>query len=89
MPGGSRSAALDRPSVVVHAAVSLDGATTGVAVDVGRFYELAATWSEDVTLTGAGTILAQAAALEGDAGPGPAEHGPLLAVVDSRARVTA
>lgn len=89
MPSGSLSPTLDRPLVVVHVAVSLDGATTGFAVDVGRFYELSATWSEDVTLTGADTILAQAAALEEEAGPGPADHGPLLAVVDSRARVHA
>ena len=42
-----------RPHVVAHVAVSLDGATTGFEPDVGRFYELARTWSEDVTLAGA------------------------------------
>ncbi|MDR7385020.1 dihydrofolate reductase family protein [Promicromonospora iranensis] len=78
-----------RPHVVVHVAVSVDGATTGFAPDVGRFYELARTWHEDVTLAGADTILAQEEALAAQPGPGPADGGPLLAVVDSRRRVRA
>jgi 2,5-diamino-6-(ribosylamino)-4(3H)-pyrimidinone 5'-phosphate reductase len=77
-----------RPRVVVHAAVSLDGATTGFTPAVGLFYELAATWDEDVTLTGADTILAQEPALATAAQPGPSPSGPLLVVVDSRARVS-
>jgi 2,5-diamino-6-(ribosylamino)-4(3H)-pyrimidinone 5'-phosphate reductase len=76
-----------RPYVVVHVAVSLDGATTGFAADVERFYALVPTWQEDVTLVGADTILAQEQALEAAPRPGPAPDGPLLAVVDSRARV--
>lgn len=83
-PAGSR-----RPHVVVHAAVSLDGATTGFEADVGTFYELAATWREDVTLTGADTVLAQEPALAGAPAPGPLPEGPLLVVVDSRGRVGA
>ena len=79
--------ASERPHVVVHAAVSLDGATTGFDADVGTFYELTATWREDVTLTGADTILAQEAFLASAPQPGPARDGPLLAVVDGRARV--
>jgi 2,5-diamino-6-(ribosylamino)-4(3H)-pyrimidinone 5'-phosphate reductase len=75
--------------VVVHVAVSVEGATTGFTPDIGRFYELAATWSEDLTLAGADTILAQEPALAGASGPGPAPDGPVLAVVDGRARVTA
>lgn len=78
-----------RPYVVLHVAVSVDGATTGFTPDVARFYELARTWREDVTLTGADTILAQEPALEAQPGPGPADAGPLLAVVDSRRRVRA
>lgn len=78
-----------RPHVVVHVAVSVDGATVGFAPDVARFYELAGTWHEDVTLTGADTILAQEPALEAQPGPGPSDDGPLLAVVDSRRRVRA
>jgi 2,5-diamino-6-(ribosylamino)-4(3H)-pyrimidinone 5'-phosphate reductase len=72
----------------VHVAVSLDGATTGFTPDVGLFYELAATWDEDVTLTGADTIVAQEPALATAAQPGPSPTGPLLVVVDSRARVS-
>ncbi|HEX2103644.1 MAG TPA: dihydrofolate reductase family protein [Solirubrobacteraceae bacterium] len=80
---------MTRPYVVVHTAVSLDGATTGYEPDVGRFYALARTWNEDVTLTGADTILAQQAALAAVPRPGPAAGGPLLAVVDGRHRVEA
>jgi 2,5-diamino-6-(ribosylamino)-4(3H)-pyrimidinone 5'-phosphate reductase len=76
-----------RPHVVIHVAVSLDGATTGFDPDVERFYELARTWREDVTLVGADTIVAQEEALAAVPRPGPAPDGPLLAVVDGRARV--
>jgi 2,5-diamino-6-(ribosylamino)-4(3H)-pyrimidinone 5'-phosphate reductase len=76
-----------RPFVIAHVAVALDGATTGFEARVGPFYELAATWSEDVTLVGADTILAQGPTLTAARGPGPAANGPLLAVVDSRNRV--
>ncbi|PXY30372.1 pyrimidine reductase [Prauserella coralliicola] len=76
------------PYVVAHVAVALDGATTGFAPDAARYYELAASWNEDVTLTGADTILAQEPALASAPRPGPADGGPLLAVVDGRGRVT-
>jgi 2,5-diamino-6-(ribosylamino)-4(3H)-pyrimidinone 5'-phosphate reductase len=76
-----------RPYVVVHSAVSIEAATTGFAPDLARFYGLAATWQENVTLVGADTILAQEQALAATPGPGPAEDGPLLAVVDGRGRV--
>jgi 2,5-diamino-6-(ribosylamino)-4(3H)-pyrimidinone 5'-phosphate reductase len=76
-----------RPHVVVHVAVTLDGATTGFTPAAGLFYELARTWAEDVTLTGADTILAQEQALrEAPRVPAPA-GAPLLAVVDGRGRV--
>jgi 2,5-diamino-6-(ribosylamino)-4(3H)-pyrimidinone 5'-phosphate reductase len=78
----------DRPRVVVHTAVSLDGATVGFPVDVGRFYALAGTWHEDVTLAGADTVLAQEEALAAAPQPGPEADAPLLAVVDGRRRVT-
>jgi 2,5-diamino-6-(ribosylamino)-4(3H)-pyrimidinone 5'-phosphate reductase len=75
--------------VVVHVAVGLDGTTRGFAPDLGTFYGLVSTWSEDVTLTGADTILAQEDALRAaESLPGPSPDGPLLAVVDSRRRVT-
>jgi 2,5-diamino-6-(ribosylamino)-4(3H)-pyrimidinone 5'-phosphate reductase len=76
-----------RPHVVVHVAVSLDGATTGFEPDVARFYALAGTWREDVTLAGADTILAQETVLAGAPRPGRAADGPLLAVVDGRERL--
>jgi 2,5-diamino-6-(ribosylamino)-4(3H)-pyrimidinone 5'-phosphate reductase len=76
-----------RPFVVAHVAVSVDGATTGFDPDMACFYELAARWREDATLTGADTVLAQEEALQGSAGPGPTPGAPLLAVVDGRARV--
>lgn len=79
----------ERPTVVLHVAVSLDGSTAGFEPDVSRFYELAATWHEDVTLAGADTVLAQEAALAQAELPGPAPAGPTLAVVDGRGRVTA
>ncbi len=74
------------PHVIIHVAVSLDGATTGFSPDVARFYELAAGFQEDVTLAGADTILAQSEALA-TPGPGPNPTGPLLAVTDRRSRV--
>ena len=76
-----------RPRVVVHVAVSLDGASSGFEVDLARFYTLAGTWAEDVTLTGADTVLAQEQVLAESPRPGPAPAAPLLAVVDARARV--
>lgn len=85
--GAPPPAEWERPRVVVHVAVSLDGATSGFAPAMGLFYELAATWREDATLTGAETILAQEAALASAPQPGPSADGPLLVVVDSRARV--
>lgn len=36
--------------MVVHVAVSLDGAVGGFDIDVGTYYQLTATWSEDDTL---------------------------------------
>lgn len=76
-----------RPYVVAHTAVSLEGATTGFPPSVGRFYELASTWQEDITLAGADTILAQEETLAAAARPGPAADGPLLAVVDGKGRI--
>jgi 2,5-diamino-6-(ribosylamino)-4(3H)-pyrimidinone 5'-phosphate reductase len=76
-----------RPHVVVHVAVSLDGSIEGFEPDVARFYELARTFEEDVTLAGADTILAQEAVLADVPRPGPTEGAPVLAVVDGRRRV--
>ena len=75
------------PFVIAHVAVSLDGAATSFEIDVGRYYSLVSTWHEDVTLTGADTMLAQEATLDEAPMPGPKEGAPILAVVDSRRRV--
>jgi Glycosyl hydrolase family 1 len=75
------------PYVVIHVAVSLDGHTTGFNVDLARFYSLLSTWQEDITLTGADTILAQERELAAAPPPGPAEEAALLVVVDSHRRV--
>jgi 2,5-diamino-6-(ribosylamino)-4(3H)-pyrimidinone 5'-phosphate reductase len=72
---------------VAHVAVSVEGATDGFQPNLAQFYRLAATWSEDITLVGSDTVLAQEQALAAAAGPGPAVSGPLLAVVDGQGRV--
>jgi 2,5-diamino-6-(ribosylamino)-4(3H)-pyrimidinone 5'-phosphate reductase len=84
-----REEEIELPYVVVHVAVSIDGTIDGFEPDVARYYELASTWEEDVTLAGADTILAQEPMLADAPRPGPNENGPLLAVVDGRRRVTA
>jgi 2,5-diamino-6-(ribosylamino)-4(3H)-pyrimidinone 5'-phosphate reductase len=73
--------------VVAQVAVSVDGVTSGFAVDQARFYALATVWQEDVTLIGADTILAQQEALRSTGQRAVRAAGPVLAVVDSRARV--
>ncbi|WP_332872746.1 dihydrofolate reductase family protein [Kribbella monticola] len=76
-----------RPHVVAQVAVSVDGVTSGFAVDQARFYALATLWQEDVTLIGADTILAQEQTLRSTQRRAVRAAGPVLAVVDSRARV--
>ncbi|HEX6020785.1 MAG TPA: dihydrofolate reductase family protein [Solirubrobacter sp.] len=71
--------------VVIHVAISLDGATTGFTPDVGTFYSLARGFNEDVTLCGADTILAQD--LSNAPQPGPNPDGPELIVTDRRGRM--
>ncbi|MCP2354525.1 hypothetical protein HD597_001545 [Nonomuraea thailandensis] len=61
---------------MAHVAVSADGATTGFQPDVTRFYRLAQTWKEDLTLAGADAVLAQEQALAGGDLSGPAPGGP-------------
>ncbi|MFD7157902.1 dihydrofolate reductase family protein [Kribbella sp. NPDC059898] len=76
-----------RPHVVAQLAVSLDGATSGFDVDLARFYALATLWQEDVTLIDAETIVAQENEVRAAPRRGSRADGPLLAVVDDRARV--
>jgi len=72
---------------VAQVAVSLDGRTAGFDADLARYYAMATLWQEDVTLVGADTILAQESVVRAGPRPGAREVGPVLAVVDSRARV--
>lgn len=79
------------PRVLVHTAVSVDGRTVGLDVDMGQFYGVVADWGADCMLTGADTIvLAPEYEPDDPSAPAP-EVGPssahLLAVVDSRGRV--
>ncbi|HWD77935.1 MAG TPA: dihydrofolate reductase family protein [Kribbella sp.] len=76
-----------RPHVVAQLAISLDGATSGFGVDLARFYALATLWQEDVTLIDAATIVAQENEVRAAPRRGTRADGPLLAVVDDRARV--
>jgi 2,5-diamino-6-(ribosylamino)-4(3H)-pyrimidinone 5'-phosphate reductase len=76
-----------RPQVVAQVAVSLDGVTSGFDVDLARFYALATLWQEDVTLVDADTIVAQENDVRAAPRRGLRADGPLLAVVDDRARV--
>ena len=92
-----------KPRVILHNAISADGRVDWFPADIGLFYELAATWHEDATLAGSGTILAAGGGAEEPAPapsanvaapppvPGPGadatDRRPLLAVVDSRGQV--
>lgn len=82
------------PRVILHSAVSVDGRIDWFTPDLGQFYELAAAWEEDATLTGSDTVLAsltEAYEPEGEAAPlperKPGDSRPLLVVPDSRGRV--
>ena len=89
---------MDMPRVILHNAVSADGRVDWFPADIALFYELAATWHEDATLAGSGTILASGGSAEDPAAPAatPPERAaahvgddrrPILAVVDSRGQV--
>lgn len=81
------------PHLIVYAAVSLDGKTTGFDADVGLFYELASTWKEDASLCGSDTMVAASAEETSAVGSGEqpkaSSSAPLLVVPDSRGRVRA
>ena len=82
-----------RPKVILHNAVSLDGWLDGFPIDVGLYYEAAGLIGADAILSGSNTNLAAfAEAYEeppGETAPPPEpDTRPLLAVVDSRGRVT-
>jgi 2,5-diamino-6-(ribosylamino)-4(3H)-pyrimidinone 5'-phosphate reductase len=73
------------PYVVIHNAVSVDGRMDGLEVDMGLYYSLLPTWSEDLTLCGSETMLRPGLeSWEHDGTTDPSK--PLLSVVDSRGR---
>lgn len=94
---------MNRPQVVIHNLVSLEGRLDGFPADAGLYYELASRLPHQAVLTGSGTLLAAAAgqgidmSVEDPVPPAdsppagsPAEDGtsPLLVIVDSRGRLT-
>lgn len=91
---------MDRPRVIIHNLMSLDGRLDGFPADPGLYYELAAQLPHQAVLTGSGTMLAAAAHeridLSGeDPGPAPSPRAPagtdprpLLVIVDSQGRLT-
>jgi 2,5-diamino-6-(ribosylamino)-4(3H)-pyrimidinone 5'-phosphate reductase len=73
------------PYVIIHNAVSVDGRMDRLDVDLELYYSLISIWKEDLTLTGAETMLQPAwDSWEHDATTDPSR--PLVAVVDSRGR---
>ncbi len=67
-----------KPRVILHNAVSADGRVDWFPADIGLFYELAATWHEDATLAGSGTILAAGGGAEAPS-PGADASAPAAA----------
>jgi 2,5-diamino-6-(ribosylamino)-4(3H)-pyrimidinone 5'-phosphate reductase len=83
---------MERPRVILHASMSLDGRIDGFPVDVGLHYRLAARLRPDVHLTGSETILGGLSSSDdadvSDPLPTfPAAGRPLLVVPDSRGRI--
>ncbi len=84
------------PRVVIHNAMTADGRLTGFMPDMGLYYELAGSFAEDATLSGADTALAGLEQFADDAA-GFEEAGaledrsslPLMVITDSRGRVRA
>lgn len=82
----------ERPTVIVHNAVSLDGWLDGFDPDLGLFYDIAGRFEAQAILSGSRTILAgfANASDEHPAAPLPTQEPdlrPILVVVDSRGRI--
>jgi riboflavin biosynthesis pyrimidine reductase len=52
---------MDRPRVIIHNLISLDGRLDGFPADAGPYYEMASRLPHQAILTGSGTMLAAAA----------------------------
>jgi 2,5-diamino-6-(ribosylamino)-4(3H)-pyrimidinone 5'-phosphate reductase len=89
---------MDRPLVIIHNTVSLDGRLIGFPVDLGLHYEVAGRLPGDAILTGCDTLLAAARAEGIDmtgadpadliAVPAADDPRPWLVIVDSQGRLT-
>lgn len=82
-----------KPKVILYAAISLDGKTTGFPVDLGLFYSLAQ-WGEDASLVGCDTLLNAPEEIPEETGqeevtgtPDRDDPRPFLVVPDSRGRL--
>ncbi|HEX2028752.1 MAG TPA: RibD family protein [Nitriliruptorales bacterium] len=51
---------MERPRVVTHNAISVDGRLDGFSPDLARYYQLAGTFPQQAILSGSGTVLAAA-----------------------------
>lgn len=49
---------MDRPQVIIHNLISLDGRLDSFPADAGLYYEMAARLPHQAVLTGSGTMLA-------------------------------
>lgn len=85
-----------KPKVIIFNGLSLDGRMdfSSGAIDMGLYYQLAASWNADAMLSGSNTMLtadASGSTSEIDSYAPPAEYHPLavprLVVVDSRGRI--
>jgi 2,5-diamino-6-(ribosylamino)-4(3H)-pyrimidinone 5'-phosphate reductase len=94
------AASAQRPRVVVHTAISVDGRTVGFPADAAAYYDMGARFGEDATLTGADTLLTALPQLAGapssldavsplgdTARSGGDPSRPLLVVTDARGRI--
>ena len=94
---------MDRPRVIIHNLMSLDGRLDGFPADLGLYYELASRLPHQAILTGSTTMLAAAASQGIDMGmedPPPAaglpaagaaavgQARPILVIIDGRGRLT-
>ena len=85
-----------KPKVILYDATSLDGQTEGFIPEMGKFYELAAHWQEEATMTGCDTILQGLVMFAEEAveiaesealAEMPGDSRPLMVIVDSRGRL--
>lgn len=91
---------MQRPHVIVHAMLSVDGRLDHFAGDVGLYYEVAGGLPHDAVLSGSATFLAAAAEhgvdltgedpipADGPVAPAGPPDAPLLVIVDSGGRLT-